>query len=62
MELLVMAIPGSYNTEWGRGVWKRVSKAIEDEDENRSWSELAVRLPTDVNFPLEMSLIVQPHQ
>jgi len=32
MESFVMAIPGSFNGEWGVEVWKRVSGAIEDKN------------------------------
>jgi Family of unknown function (DUF6535) len=32
MESLVMAIPGSFNTAWGRDVWKGTSGAIEQEN------------------------------
>src|ERR1700730_12053598 len=34
MESFVMAIPGSFNGEWGEEVWKNVSNAIEDKDED----------------------------
>jgi len=33
MELFVMAIPGSFNAEWGLEVWKGISEV--DEDENK---------------------------
>ena len=31
MEAFVMAIPGSFNTQWGREVWKKASNTIGDE-------------------------------
>ncbi|KAI9431476.1 hypothetical protein H4582DRAFT_2084949 [Lactarius indigo] len=34
MELLVLAIPGSFNTEWGQDVWKRVSSPAHDTPEH----------------------------
>ncbi|KAH8994223.1 hypothetical protein EDB92DRAFT_1850843, partial [Lactarius akahatsu] len=30
METLALAIPGSFNTEWGQGVWKEVSSQAHD--------------------------------
>jgi len=33
MELFVMAIPGSFNAEWGLEVWKGISEVNEDENE-----------------------------
>ena len=35
MESFVMAIPGSFNGQWGTDVWKKVSNAIEDRNKNR---------------------------
>jgi hypothetical protein len=34
MESFVMAIPGSFNVEWGEEVWKKVSKSKEDKDKD----------------------------
>src|SRR6266850_1344622 len=39
MESFVVAIPGSFNGEWGEDVWKKVSSAIEDKDEDSQQSE-----------------------
>jgi hypothetical protein len=39
MESFVMAIPGSFNGEWGEEVWKNVSNAIEDKDEDPRQNE-----------------------
>jgi hypothetical protein len=36
MEPLVLAIPGSFNTEWGRGVWRVVSSQARDTLESLS--------------------------
>ena len=36
LESFTMAIPGSFNTEWGVDVWKGVSESIEDESGNTS--------------------------
>ena len=35
MESFVMAIPGSFKTQWGMEVWKKVSKTIGDKDSTR---------------------------
>jgi hypothetical protein len=39
MESFVMAIPGSFNGEWGEEVWKKVSNAIEDKDKDPHQNE-----------------------
>ena len=35
MEKFLSAIPGSFNTDWGTEVWKRVGKHYENEDQNQ---------------------------
>ena len=35
IESFVMAIPGSFDSEWGNYVWKTVSNAVEDKNKNR---------------------------
>jgi hypothetical protein len=45
MEKFVPAIPGSFNTDWGTEVWKRVGKDHENED--RSQDEPDARPPRD---------------
>jgi hypothetical protein len=35
MEQFLLAIPGSFNTEWGTEVWKRVGKHDESEDQSQ---------------------------
>ena len=35
METFLSAIPGSFNTDWGTEVWKRVGKHHENEDQSR---------------------------
>jgi hypothetical protein len=39
MELFVMAIPGSFNWEWGEEVWKGVSNTIDDKNKSTSRHE-----------------------
>jgi Family of unknown function (DUF6535) len=39
MESFVVAIPGSFNGEWGEDVWKKVSSAIEDKNEDSQQSK-----------------------
>ena len=39
MEQFLMAIPGSFNTEWGVEVWKKVGNMTEDKSESRSQNE-----------------------
>jgi len=47
MESFVMAIPGSFNGEWGLRVWKNISNAIEDKSTSRH--QHVVAPPTDTN-------------
>ncbi|KAH9957509.1 hypothetical protein BC827DRAFT_653261 [Russula dissimulans] len=49
MESLVVAIPGSFNVEWGTKVWKRVSEVIEDENGNTVKSEFVAGPPMGGN-------------
>ena len=58
MDLLVAAIPGSFNVEWGVEVWKRVSEVIQDENKNAVGNELAVRPPQDANIPIATPRVV----
>jgi hypothetical protein len=53
MEQLLMAIPGSFNTEWGVEVWKKVSNTIEDESNDRL-------RPTSHHHPTPVTAL-QPH-
>jgi len=41
METFVMAIPGSFNGEWGLEVWKNVSNTTEDKNKSTSRDELS---------------------
>jgi Family of unknown function (DUF6535) len=43
MDLFVAAIPGSFYTDWGIEVWKRVSEVIHDENENTTENGLGAR-------------------
>ena len=49
MESFAMAIPGSFNTEWGLGVWKGVFEAIEHESNSTNGNPLATGPLTDMN-------------
>lgn len=42
MEQFLMAIPGSFDTNWGAEVWKKVGNAIEDEERASSQNERVV--------------------
>ena len=62
MEQLLKAIPGSFNTEWGVEVWKKVSNVIEDTSEDRSQNEPVVGPIVDTTVPTAhaMPLVIQP--
>ncbi len=60
MEPFVMAIPGSFNGEWGLEVWKKVSNEIEDENKIRSWNEPVVAPSTDINVTTAIPPVVRP--
>src|SRR5487761_339525 len=49
METFVMAIPGSFNGEYGIEVWKKVSNTTYDENKNESQNEAVVTPPMDMN-------------
>jgi hypothetical protein len=51
MEQFLMAIPGSFNTEWGVKVWKKVGNAIEEKSEDRSQNEPVVGPVVDTTVP-----------
>jgi hypothetical protein len=56
MEQFLMAIPGSFNTEWGVEVWKQVGNLIEDKSEDRSQNEPVVGPVVDTTVPT----VIQP--
>ena len=60
MDPFVAAIPGSFNTTWGVGVWKGLSKVIQDASKNATGNDLP---PPDVNSPVTTQVVVQhsPH-
>jgi hypothetical protein len=49
MDKFLSAIPGSFNTDWGTEVWKRVGK--HDESEDQSQDELVARPHRDTHRP-----------
>ena len=48
MELFVMAIPGSFNAEWGVEVWKSVFNSTGDDDQSKSQNDPTVGPNTDL--------------
>ena len=50
MESFVLVIPGSFSTEWGIEVWKKVLEIKENETTNYSPSEAAMRSHTNSNL------------
>jgi hypothetical protein len=59
MELFVIAIPGSFNAEWGIEVWRGISEVDEDEDDIANRNEKAVTLFSGTNIPTSMPLASQ---
>jgi len=60
MELFVVAIPGSFNTEWGLEVWKGISKVDEDENATANQKEIAAAPSAETNISTSMLPTVQP--
>ena len=62
MEQLLVAVPGSFNTEWGVEVWKKVDNAIEDKSGDRSENEPVVGpvAGTTVLTTHTTPLVIQP--
>ena len=54
MEQFVMAIPGSFSTDWGVDVWKRVSER--HKSDKRGQNELAVGPLTDMTISTEQPM------
>jgi Family of unknown function (DUF6535) len=54
MESLVMAIPGSFKTEWGVEVWRGFSEAIEEENKSTTQNELGMGPHTEMNLSTPM--------
>lgn len=59
MELFVVAIPGSFNAEWGLEVWKGISKVDEDENPTANQQENVAAPSAETSIPTPMSLAVQ---
>jgi len=57
MELLAMTIPGSFNTEWGTMVWKKVSEIIEEGNKDTVGDEYAAGQLLDANSPTAIPII-----
>ena len=60
IESFSMAIPGSFNGEWGLEVWKDVSEITEDTGQNADLNELATRRPTDASLHATFPNVTQP--
>ena len=60
MESLSMAVPGSFNGEWGLEVWKNVSEITEDTNESIDLNELATRRLTDTSLQAAFPVVAQP--
>jgi len=56
MEQFLTAIPGSFNTEWGVEVWKKVGNMIEDESVDRSQNEPVVGPVVDTTVPITQAM------
>jgi hypothetical protein len=60
MELFVLAIPGSFNAEWGIEVWKGISEVNKDEDQITNRKGIAAVPSAERNIPTPTPLSVQP--
>jgi uncharacterized protein DUF6535 len=68
MEQFMMAIPGSFDTDWGVEVWKKVSNKTEHKNTDGEQNEPAIGPPTDTNVtdattlpPVPYPLNIYPH-
>ena len=59
MESFAMAIPGSFNTEWGAEVWKGM---VEDENKSTNENELVARPLRDMALPISLSPVPAPER
>jgi hypothetical protein len=55
VESFAMAIPGSFHTEWGIEVWKRVAEVKGDGDHNEDRNPPEMRSPTAINLPVPVA-------
>jgi hypothetical protein len=60
MESFVLAMPGSFNEEWGAKVWKRISEITSDENGTADWNGFATGPPTDTNLHIVMPIVTRP--
>jgi len=60
MESFSMAIPGSFNGEWGPEVWKDVSEITEGTSKSTDLNELATRRLTDASRQATFPVVAQP--
>ena len=59
MEQFLMAIPGSFNSEWGVEVWKEVGNTIKDASEDQGQNEPVV-VPRDTTIPTTKPATLHP--
>ena len=60
IESLSMAIPGSFNGEWGLEVWKNVSEMTDDTSQSTDLNELAMGRLTDTGLHAAFPVLAQP--
>ena len=62
MEQFLMTIPGSFNTNWGEEVWKKVGDMVEEKAGARSQNELVVGTFVDTTAPTAQAMppVLQP--
>ncbi|KAF8489960.1 hypothetical protein F5888DRAFT_1743308 [Russula emetica] len=62
MEQFLMTIPGSFNTNWGAEVWRKVGNTIEEKAGARSQNEPVIGTFMDTTAPTAqaMPLVLQP--
>jgi len=60
IEAFSIAIPGSFNGEWGLEVWKNVSEITEDTSQGTDLNELATRQLTDESLQTAFPVVSQP--
>ena len=60
IEAFSIAIPGSFNGEWGLEVWKNVSEIMEDTSQGTDLNELATRQLTNASLQATFPVVSQP--
>jgi hypothetical protein len=60
MELFVMAIPGSFNAEWGIEVWKKIFNRMGDKDKNKSPNDPTATVEPVADTTVSLRLVGRP--